>query len=259
LFYDFCSSYPAKKTYIILEEESDKFFDKTRRNKKFDYIFNFQKIILVIIMFLFVISGIISINKEFVNLFVFTEELFVEMLSLSAFIFAFYAISAFLMILVLLNISKFLFSIIQNTGDILSKKENWKSFFLKISMQFGFLMIIYLFNRGLGLYLFLMYMLAYTVMLSQEKEFINIKKIYLKKKIEIKTLEKYIKEHSLLESREVEQIRLYEMYYTYAFALGITVASDEYLKIEKILKKDGARIEKNHILDYIVAIVDINI
>lgn len=246
-FCDFCSGYPAKKISKILEEESENFFDKTRRNKIFDYIFYFQKICIAIFTFILLISGVFSFPIE--------SDQNEQMLNTG---FSILYMAPFLLtIFVSLNISKFFFDIIKRTSSILSEKEHLSKFFQKTAIQLILLCVIFVFSKTIGAYLILLYMLAYAVMLSQNKEFINIKKIYLKKKIEIKTLEKYIKEHSLLENREVEQIRLYEMYYTYAFALGITVASDEYLKIEKILKKDGARIEKNHILDYIAAIVNL--
>ena len=82
-------------------------------------------------------------------------------------------------------------------------------------------------------------------MLKDKRRFINVKKGYIKDKIEAISLEKYMKEEILINEKECRMI--FEEYINCAFAFEIKLKSEKNLNPEQIALRKFFKKSKNNL------------
>ena len=90
-------------------------------------------------------------------------------------------------------------------------------------------------NKLLAIFFIFVYITALIFNLAGKKYFLNVKSGYLKEKIEAISLEKYIRECSNLKERDSQSVIVYEEYFLYAFAFGITLKVNDDLELNNVL------------------------
>ena len=245
----FLNTYKVKNVINQIKESVKDKFEERKRHFVFGMILNIIKIIFVSIIIGIIMSGTETSMYNSNNFYHFSAETIKK----APYGVAMYWIFCFF---VIIKLSKFIFDKLKIVNNILSEKEDLAKY-LKINIGAIFaLMLMFLISNVIGSILLISYVFAMTLVLKEKKVFVNVKKGCIKEKIEAISLEKFIKENTLLIEKEVECIKIYEDYFTYAFAFGITLKSDEYLNLYSTLKKDNARIDKNSMYDFFLNVVE---
>ena len=223
------NKYASKKISNEMKTEILKKFDFFKVNKFFIIFFNFLKIPIFISVFTFAISLIYIFYNESasdaINTFT-TMQVLINIFSV---------IDNFVLVIVFIFMVTYCCGYIKKLNNILLNKEENFKFFKVIGIVLIAFMLVFFINKLLAIYLMFVYITALIFNLAAKKYFLNVKSSYLKEKIEAISLEKYIREHSNLKERDSQSVIVYEEYFLYAFAFGITLKVDDDLELNNVL------------------------
>lgn len=236
--------YNSRKVINKMTEELLGKFDFFKRNVIFDVIFFILKYVSLVVIIFATIWMFGSIN----------------LLNLTSNVLSFYLVDVFIIIIEIFLVVYLMYTKIEVFHKLVFEKEKTLRFLSINSLILIGIILIFLLNKGLGTLLMFCYIYAQTLSLMKKRIFVNVKKGYIKEKIEAISLEKYIKDHSFFQEKEMEQIMLYEEYFTYAYAFGINVKVDDKLdlkqnEIEKAIKSTSSQIR--NLLEFLQESVEI--
>ena len=220
---------------------------------KFDF---FKKhIIFDIICFILKYFSLVCI--VFIGIWMFAS---INILNTTSIVLAFYIFDIFVFIFELILLSYYIYIKIEKSHKLVYEKEKTGKFLGINALMLIGIVLIFLFAKGLGTLLIFCFVYSQILVLMKKRIFVNVKKGYIKEKIEAISLEKYILEHSFFKEKEIEQIMLYDEYYTYAYAFGINVKVDDkidlkQLEIDKVIKSTSLRV--HNLLEFLHESVEI--
>ena len=220
------NKYASKKIVNKMREEIFEKFDYFEVNTNLIVVFNFLKITMIVAFVLFSAFWlfIASQNVEYYSgtLLMSIPEIFLNLYNL-------------LLIVIFIFTLTYCCGYVKKLNDILFNKEKNVKFLVVIGIVLIAFMVLFLINKVIAIFCIYVYITGLIINLSEKKYFLNVKKGYLKDKIEAISLEKYIREYSNLKERDSQSIIIYEEYFSYAFAFEITLKVNDELDLNNIL------------------------
>lgn len=220
------NKYSAKKIVNEMKEEIFEKFDYFVVNNYLGMIFSFFKILILGTFGLFCIYVLFILGKG-------DESLYTNKLVNTTSIITYLDV-AFL-IVVFIFILTYFFGYIQKINDFIYNREDAGKFLFINGIILISFFILFLINKFIAVFLIYIYITALILNLDHKKYFMNVKNGYLKEKIEAISLEKYISEYSNLKERDSQSVIVYEEYFTYAYAFGITLKVNDELDLTNVL------------------------
>lgn len=223
----------CKKILNKMTEEIEHKFEEVKINIVFYFLFKILNLFLISFVFIFAL-GILSFSNIKLNIPII--EYLSEPLSV---------IIGFMFLIEFFVIASMLYSKIQKLNNILIEKEDLKGFLRINVFVLIFFILIFLLNKCISIFLIITYLYTLSLLLKDKRRFINVKKGYIKDKIEAISLEKYMKEEILINEKECKMI--FKEYINCAFSFEIKLKSNENLTSDQIILEKFFKKSKNNL------------